>query len=102
MRRRCCCAAIANPGSVGLQAYDDAHPWPHVVETGSPQARYAIVDDAGGAWRVSLRTADYDFEPAARRAEANGRGDWADALRSGRVGRTEAEALSAASRAAPG
>lgn len=26
---------------------------------------------------------------AAARAEANGRGDWADALRTGRVGRTD-------------
>jgi predicted phosphodiesterase len=89
---------IANPGSVGLQAYDDGHPFPHVVETGSPQARYAIVEHDGDGWRVTLCAADYDFERAAMRAEANGRGDWADALRSGRVGRTEA-AVSAASRA---
>jgi predicted phosphodiesterase len=90
---------IANPGSVGLQAYDDTHPHPHIVETGSPRARYAIVERSGEGWRVTLRAVDYDFEPAAARAEANGRGDWADALRSGHVGRTEALALSAASRA---
>ncbi len=87
---------VANPGSVGLQAYDDGHPFAHVVENGSPAARYAIVESAAGGWRVELRQVAYDHETAARRAEANGRGDWADALRSGRVGRTEADVLRSA------
>jgi diadenosine tetraphosphatase ApaH/serine/threonine PP2A family protein phosphatase len=90
---------IANPGSVGLPAYDDDHPWPHVVENGSPAARYAVVERDAAGWRVALREVAYDHETAARRAEANGRGDWADALRTGRVGRREAEVI-AASRAA--
>src|SRR5690606_6172570 len=34
---------VVNPGSVGLPAYEDDAPFPHVVETGSPDARYAIV-----------------------------------------------------------
>ena len=94
---------IANPGSVGLQAYDDDHPWPHVIENGSPQARYAVIESTPAGWQLQLRAADYDFEPAARRAEANGRGDWADALRTGRVGRTEAQVLKPpASRATAG
>jgi len=84
---------LANPGSVGLQAYDDGHPWPHLVENGSPLARYAIVENAQAGWQVTLRQVAYDHESAARRAEANARGDWADALRSGRVGRTEAEVI---------
>jgi len=88
---------VLNPGSVGLQAYDDTHPWPHVVENGDPRARYALIDTgAEGAegtegWRVELRAVAYDNEAAAARAEAHGRSDWADALRTGRVGRTEAE-----------
>ena len=82
---------IVNPGSVGLPAYDDIHPHPHVVETGSPHARYAVVERLADAWSVNLRAVAYDWETAARQAEANGRGDWADALRSGRVGRTEAD-----------
>ena len=94
---------IANPGSVGLQAYDDDHPWPHFIETGSPRARYAVIESTASGWQVQLRQVDYDFEPAARRAEANRRADWADALRTGRVGRTEAQALSSrTSRAMPG
>ena len=70
--------------------------WP--AETGSPHARWALGERAngrtggradGGHWRVQLRATPYDFEAAARQAERNGRGDWADALRTGRVGRWE-------------
>ncbi len=85
---------VVNPGSVGLPAYDDEHPLPHWVENDGPQARWALLErDAGGRWHASLRRTDYDHERSARRAEAHGRGDWADALRSGRVGRTEREVL---------
>lgn len=87
---------IVNPGSVGLQAYDDLHPPgsgrdSHWVENGSPQARWALLVHGAAGWRVELRHTPYDHEAAARRAEANGRPDWADALRTGRVGRTEAD-----------
>jgi predicted phosphodiesterase len=85
---------IVNPGSVGLPAYDDAHPLPHWVENDGPQARWALLErDAGGHWSATLRKTDYDHAGAARRAEDRGRGDWADALLSGRVGRTERDAL---------
>ena len=82
---------VVNPGSVGLPAYDDAHPYPHRVETGSPLARWAVVSPGPHGWRAALRATPYDHEQAAAQAERNGRGDWADALRSGRVGRTESE-----------
>jgi hypothetical protein len=82
---------IANPGSVGLQAYDDEHPYPHEVEVGSPHARYAIVQPVADGWSVTQRAVPYDWEAAARQAEARGRGDWADALRTGRVGRREGD-----------
>ena len=60
--------------------------WP--TETGSPHARWALVERAdGGHWRLPLRATPYDFEAAARQAEGNGRGDGAAALRTGRVGR---------------
>lgn len=81
---------VVNPGSVGLPAYDDNRPWVHHVETGSPHARWALVERVAGGWRVELRLTVYDWQAATQRAQANGRGDWADALRSGRVGRTEA------------
>jgi len=75
---------IINPGSVGCPAYDDDAP-PHVSESGSPHARYAIVTPGAGedlpeVLFVGLR---YDNEAAAQRAEANAREDWAHALRTG-------------------
>ena len=81
---------VVNPGSVGLQAYDDAHGHAHVVENGTPHARYALITHRAAGWQVDLRAVPYDHEAAAQRAEAGRRGDWADALRTGRVGRFEA------------
>lgn len=82
---------VMNPGSVGLPAFDDAHGGPHVNESGTPHARYALIEGDGRRWRVQLRQVAYDWEAAARQAEHHGRGDWADALRTGRVGRTESD-----------
>lgn len=82
---------IVNPGSVGLPAFDDDHPWPHVVECGTPLARYAVIERRAADWAAELRAVAYDWEAAAGRAESCGRGDWADALRTGRVGRRESD-----------
>jgi predicted phosphodiesterase len=84
---------VLNPGSVGLQAYDHDQPFDHVVENGTPHARYAIVQQHGRGWAAELRTVTYDHEAAARQAEAAGFGHWADALRTGRVGRRERDVL---------
>ncbi len=86
---------VVNPGSVGLQAYDDDQPTVHWVEVGSPHARWALIErrQPGADWDVALMATAYDWEHAARQAQRNGRGDWADALRTGRVGRTERQAL---------
>ena len=72
-----------NPGSVGLPAYthDGAHA--HVSETGSPLARYAVVEWVAGRPSVTFVADDYEFETASRRAGANARPDWALALRTG-------------------
>jgi predicted phosphodiesterase len=78
---------LANPGSVGLPAFEHDEPHLHDMETGTPQARYALVQREALGWRVSLRAVDYDYEAAARQAEKNHRPDWADALRTGRMGR---------------
>jgi len=79
-------ALIVNPGSVGLPAYDDVHPHPHVMESGSAHARYAIATrGSDGNWAAELVMVPYDWESAARTAEARGRPDWAIALRTGRV-----------------
>jgi predicted phosphodiesterase len=86
---------IVNPGSVGLPAYEDDRPHFHLIETGTPQARYALLTRHDNGWQAELHSVDYDFEAAARQAERNGRPDWADALRTGRVGRFEAAATTA-------
>ncbi len=74
--------SIANPGSVGLQAYTDDHPAFYAVENGDPLARYALVRGVD----VELRAIPYDHLSAAAKAEREGRADWAEALRTGRNG----------------
>ncbi|SFP54515.1 metallophosphoesterase [Variovorax sp. 770b2] len=76
---------IVNPGSVGLPAYDDIHPYPHAVETGSPHARYAIVEQRDGGWSARLVAVPYDHTAMAKLALENGRPDWAHALATGRM-----------------
>lgn len=73
---------LANPGSVGLQAYTDDHPAFYAVENGDPLARYALVSGT----TVDLCAIPYDHLSAAAKAEREGRADWAEALRSGRNG----------------
>jgi putative phosphoesterase len=76
---------VVNPGSVGLQAYEAEHPFPHRVQTGSPHARYACLEKREGRWTAELVAVAYDWEHAAGRAERNGRPEWARALRTGSV-----------------
>jgi putative phosphoesterase len=74
---------IVNPGSVGLQAYEDDRPFPHRMEMRSPHARYAFVTRIGSNWTVEFRAIEYDWDAASAIAAKNGRHDWAVALRSG-------------------
>ena len=76
---------IANPGSIGLPAYDDVHPFKHHMETCSPHARYAVAEQTAGGWQIDLRCVMYDFESMARLADLRRRPDWAMALRTGRM-----------------
>ncbi len=76
---------VLNPGSVGLQAYPAKWPHSHIMEAGSPHARYAVAERANGAWSVEQIELAYDWDGAARLAETNGRADWAVGLRTGRV-----------------
>jgi predicted phosphodiesterase len=78
---------VVNPGSVGMPAYDDGVPHPHVMESGTPHARYAIVKQLSSRWEVDFRAIEYDWEAAAHQAEAHHRPDIADALRTGTVRR---------------
>lgn len=76
-------ALIVNPGSVGIQAYDDTHPHYHCTENGSPDARYAIVERGTKGWQAHLCNVPYDWGPQARLAAERGRADWAHALATG-------------------
>lgn len=75
---------VANPGSVGLQAFADDHPIPYVVENGDPRARYMILEEG----RLVFRQVDYDHASAAAKADRDGRPDWAIGLRTGRMEQT--------------
>jgi len=77
---------IANPGSVGCPAYTDDHPIPHVVENGSPHARYAILTLDTKGVSVESILVDYDWDAAANEAESNGFPDWSKWIRSGSAG----------------
>jgi predicted phosphodiesterase len=74
---------IVNPGSVGCPGYDDDLPAFHVVEQGTPMACYAILDQRGDTWAVTLRQVPYDNRRAAELAAARGSTTWASALSTG-------------------
>ena len=75
---------VINPGSVGCPAYTDDTS-PHVVEAGTPHARYAIVR-VGRTIDVEAIRVPYDWDAAAREVGQNGFPDWAYALRTGWTG----------------
>lgn len=74
---------LVNPGSVGCPAYDDDHPIYHYMQTGTPNASYAILERVAQGWSVTLRSVPYDYLAMSRLAEQNGRQDWANALATG-------------------
>ncbi|HUS06206.1 MAG TPA: metallophosphoesterase family protein, partial [Bryobacteraceae bacterium] len=76
---------IVNPGSVGLPAYADSQPAPHVMETFSPRASYAILDRAAADWNVSFYRVHYDHFEAAAQARLLQREDWAQGISTGRM-----------------
>ena len=79
---RCREFLLANPGSVGLPAYDDDAP-PHVMASGSPQAKYGLITRNNGEWDIEFVSVDYDWDAASALAEKNGRSDWARWLATG-------------------
>jgi putative phosphoesterase len=74
-----------NPGSVGLPAYGWDWPHDHKMETGTPHARYAVIETTAYGYAAELISIAYDWDRAATLAEANGRPEWAVALRTGRA-----------------
>jgi diadenosine tetraphosphatase ApaH/serine/threonine PP2A family protein phosphatase len=74
---------IVNPGSVGCPGYRDINPFPHVVEAGSPHARYALLELVNGAWQVTFRHVSYDHDAMAALARRNGQPELAAAIATG-------------------
>lgn len=74
---------VVNPGSVGLPAYDDTEPVYHIMQTGAPDARYAVVEKVGGDWKVCFKSVPYDATRMAALAREAGRDDWANAVATG-------------------
>lgn len=75
---------IVNPGSVGCPGYTDDAP-PHVMQSGAPDAVYALVERSGGVWRATHVSVPYDPTAMADMAGRGGRPEWERALRTGWV-----------------
>lgn len=76
---------VVNPGSVGCPAYRNDLPAPHIMESGSPHARFAVLTRRHGGWTVEHLAVAYDWSAAAKAARSNGRPDWARAIATGRA-----------------
>jgi len=74
---------VVNPGSVGLQAYEDVQPWPHAVANGDPRARYALLHHSAEGWYAVIRCVDYEHERVHHHALSRNRPDWAQGLLTG-------------------
>ncbi|UCG33504.1 MAG: metallophosphoesterase family protein [Phycisphaerales bacterium] len=83
---------IVSPGSVGLQAFADDRPCPHVMKAGTPHARYAVVARREDGWRAEHVKVSYDWHWAAEAALNHGRSDWAQWLTTGQVGCQDSQA----------
>lgn len=78
----CAGKTIVNPGSVGLPAYDDDAP-PHIMASGSPHAKYAVLIHTASGWDTDFISVEYDWQAASDMARTNGRADWAEWLLTG-------------------
>ena len=74
---------ILNPGSVGHPAFASNYPVAHAVESGSPDARYAIAERRNGVWSASLISVPYPHHTMVQLAQLHNRPDWECALRTG-------------------
>ena len=57
---------LVSPGSVGLQAYQEGRV---LIESGTPDSRYAIVERRNGAWGSQLLAVPYDHASMAALAK---------------------------------
>jgi predicted phosphodiesterase len=77
---------VVNAGSVGCPGYQYANPVPHTMQTGTPDACYAILERTLlHRWSVTFRYVPYDHTAMANLARRNGFPEWASALATGWV-----------------
>ncbi|QUG84902.1 metallophosphoesterase family protein [Bacillus nitratireducens] len=76
---------VINPGSVGLPAYKDELPVMHKMESGTPHAKYVVIEDILGEWVIEQISVPYNWEEAAGLAAQQERYDWAQALKTGKI-----------------
>jgi diadenosine tetraphosphatase ApaH/serine/threonine PP2A family protein phosphatase len=76
---------VVNPGSVGCPGFRHDTPFLHVIEAGTPHARYAILELRDGSWHVTFRQVPYDHDAMAALAQKNGHPEWAKVLSTGWV-----------------
>lgn len=74
---------VVNPGSVGLPGYDGRKPVPHIVQTGTPDSCYAVLEKRSSGWSVTFRHVPYDTRRMAEMAADRGIPIWAQAVRTG-------------------
>jgi len=75
---------VVNPGSVGCPGYRDKLPFPHAMQTGTPDACYAVIERRADRWQVGFRHVPYDHDAMAALARQRG-SNWAQALATGWV-----------------
>ncbi|MBJ8103632.1 MULTISPECIES: metallophosphoesterase family protein [Bacillus cereus group] len=76
---------IINPGSVGLPAYKDELPVMHKMESGTPHAKYVVIEKVLGEWIIEQISVPYNWEEAVGLAARQERHDWAQALKTGKI-----------------
>ncbi|QMU57254.1 MAG: metallophosphoesterase [Boseongicola sp.] len=75
---------VVNPGSVGCPAYLDSRMDPNFIhQTGSPDARYAIVTKSNTGWSADLIAVPYDASEMAALARQKDAESWAQAVETG-------------------
>lgn len=76
---------IINPGSVGLQAYDDELPIYHKMESFNNLAQYCLMEIDGDKLLIEQISIQYEYEKAVKCAVDNNRMDWANWIKNGKV-----------------
>jgi diadenosine tetraphosphatase ApaH/serine/threonine PP2A family protein phosphatase len=76
---------VVNADSVGCPGYTGSKPVFHKVQTGTPDACYAVLERTRLGWSVTFRYVPYDHMAMADVARRHGLPAWANALATGWV-----------------